>query len=489
MPETNLPPTAVVQKPSTAAYRTAFLQTLGLKGRASRFPIAGALALVVLVACTGALRSLWYVLSVIREAGIQQRDFTELYFLADAIRHRLDPTLPLPTIGAELGMPGLTFLPHPTPIPPTAGILLLPLTWLPYSTAALLWFAGCLGLLSFALRLLARVVEVSVPGWLIPVLTVALASWQPVFEDLSWGQVNIIMLTLLTGMVLCFRRGSDRLAGVLLALALLLKPIAWPVVLILMTRRRWQAMVGLAITGAATGMATIVLVGPVSVVRYLTYVLPVATQYYARDVANLSLSTFPIRLLLGAEFPPGPDPQLHFAPLVNSPALAVALRIVVICVVVAVSVLATRHLTFESALGCSICLSIVASPTAWPHYLTLELLPIAILIAFLRRQFWPRTATLNTFGLMLLLAVPYGPWEHLVLRIQSVSFGTATFWPVLPSVLLLAPTYLLLMLAGSAIIVGYQHRTIAAMDSNEASDRSVLLVAERTPRSVGFPGH
>ena len=71
-----------------------------------------------------------------------RKDFVQEYVLARAVAERADPYVPIARLVAEyLGVVPEAVFPHPTPHPPTVGLLFLPLALTDYNTAAALWLA------------------------------------------------------------------------------------------------------------------------------------------------------------------------------------------------------------------------------------------------------------------------------------------------------------------------------------------------------------
>jgi hypothetical protein len=383
---------------------------------------------------------------LIRSPGLLQRDFTAFYFLANAFRKGLDPNMPLPELGAALGMPGLTLFPHPTPHPPTAGILLLPLTLMNVTTAAVFWLFFSFAALVFATALLGRLIGIPKPGWLALPLALSLLAWQPINDDLSWGNINVLILLLLTATLFLLRANQPWIAGGALGLALLIKPIAWPILLVLLLRRQWAVSAGCALAGSVVGAVTLAVIGPAAVVRYFTESLPLAARYYQRDFLNFSLSTLGARLFEGVDFPPQ-NPHLHFTPLAYIPPAGSLLSIALIILAIAGGVLLTRGRSLECAIAIMTCVSIAGSPTTWTHYFTLTLLPITVLLASLRLQCWPSVLTRRSVGFVTLLALPIDLWLGLILRVAPTAQAQDGSWTFGPAVLCLMPTYFLLALA------------------------------------------
>lgn len=125
-----------------------------------------------------------------------------------------DPSLFLPTVTAAVGRP----LPYLNP--PELAWIVLPLSWLPYSLAALIWgvvLVSGLGLIWYFAAPGTRVVKFAHAA--------AAAVLLPVFVSVFIGQVSLVIVAAVALSWWLLQRGRPWLAGVALA-ALFLKPQA-----------------------------------------------------------------------------------------------------------------------------------------------------------------------------------------------------------------------------------------------------------------------
>jgi hypothetical protein len=109
---------------------------------------------------------------------------------------------------------------------PAFALLAVPLAWLPLETAKALWFTLSVTVLgAFVVMSVALLPERRRPLWLIVFCTVvAMAKFYG--HELVLGQVNLLLGALVTGAVLCLRGYRDFAAGLLLTLAVIVKPYA-----------------------------------------------------------------------------------------------------------------------------------------------------------------------------------------------------------------------------------------------------------------------
>ena len=170
------------------------------------------LVLVVLAAVSGAVAEGLTDLHVYRHAG-------QVVLDGESLARTRDPVTGLP----------FTY-------PPFAGLVLVPLAWAPFWVAAALWTAASVTALAAVVALALRSLGRPAPGWLVALLTIGAVGLEPVWQNLSFGQVNLLlMLAVLVDLL----RPERRWAGVLLGIAagVKLTPLVFVVLLVLVGRR------------------------------------------------------------------------------------------------------------------------------------------------------------------------------------------------------------------------------------------------------------
>ena len=178
-------------------------------------------------------------------AFVYTKDLLEGYLLAWAIGRRIDPYLPLRELATlRFGQLPQSYFDHPTPFPPPLGLLLYPITLLDYPTAGLLWLGLEVVFLFVTFCLLGRELGLRRSTVWAFAFTLASTAWFPVTQSLERGQVSTLELLLLAGAWTALRAGDGARSGLLLSLSLLVKPIAWPCVLVLLVYRQWRGLAG-----------------------------------------------------------------------------------------------------------------------------------------------------------------------------------------------------------------------------------------------------
>lgn len=263
--------------------------------------------------------------------------------------------------------------------------------------------------------------------WRLPLVSLSAASllivfnFRPLADTLAYGQIDLVLLFLLTLALWALRSGRDATAGALVALGTLFK--IYPVLLLafFVVKGHWRALIGFATAMVVCNGIAIAVVGWNEHLIYLTQVLPNiggTTSW----VENQTISGFLARL----------TDSPRSATIYQNEMIRLLGTLISGAVSLAVCVLALRPASREStgyALQYSmfLLLMVLASPAAWMHYETLLVVPFGALILHLRERAvsLPYAATLAlSFAL-----IAYGnQWSfydgtvHGVLTIAGVSY-------------------------------------------------------------------
>ena len=145
----------------------------------------------------------------------------------------------------------------PFTYPPFAALLMAPLAHLPAWLAAALWTGASAGALGGSVVLVRRALGRTSPAGLVVLLSVAAVGLEPVWQNLTFGQVNLLlMLAVLVDLL----RPERRLSGVALGIAagVKLTPLLFVALLVLAGQRA-------AATRAMLAFAATVAIGLVAV--------------------------------------------------------------------------------------------------------------------------------------------------------------------------------------------------------------------------------
>lgn len=184
------------------------------------------------------------LLVAVAVAAAVRADFTDLFVYRYGGRGLLDG---LPVYQVRDPVKGLPFT-----YPPFATVVMVPLALPPLRLAAAVMAALTTAALALAIALARRELGRPAPGWLVALLTAGAVALEPVWQNLTFGQVNaLLMLAVLVDLLRPDRRGSGVLVGI--AAGIKLTPLVFVVLLVLVGRR------------AAAGRAVLAFVGTIGV--------------------------------------------------------------------------------------------------------------------------------------------------------------------------------------------------------------------------------
>jgi hypothetical protein len=303
-----------------------------------------------------------------------RRDFSNYYESAWALRHGIDPYSTLLTpIGAQLGLETGGLL-HASETPPFL-LCFEPLTRLQPRTAFWIWIAINFSALAIAIYLLlAR--RRDLPGrtaWLLGGLILMSA---PVSLNLYWGQSQLIVLALLVCAMRAMERERDGAAGLLIAIAGLLR--AYPLLLVgyFVFLRKWRAF-AFAMAGIGAGVfATVAALGLAETLGFVHAASWLTDNYLVNRVDNLSLGPFVSRMfwaLTGTALGSSTD-------WIRRVAIAVADVLVFGVTIRATMADANRSDPDWRIYSLWIAASLMLTPVGWHHYLVLLAIPFVQMV-------------------------------------------------------------------------------------------------------------
>lgn len=254
--------------------------------------------------------------------------------------------------------------------PPLLILLFTPLARLSFQSVALLWTIASVVVLVALTVAICRLVALPIAPFWCWTLALLLPAWYPVWHHLHVGQLTIFLLALLLAALIAWRRGAHTLAGILVALATLIKMFPGFLLLYLLVRRQWRVVVAAAAT-ALTIIGLQSLADPTLWPRYFLEVAPANAADWQAAFGNGSLAGLTGRLLIG-----GPE----IAPLLYRPALEPLLRYLLQGLALAwfVWVLWTRRHAPPDTVGeygLALIAALLLSPITWEHASIFLLLP------------------------------------------------------------------------------------------------------------------
>ncbi len=289
---------------------------------------------------------------------------------------------------------------YPFTYPPFAAVVMVPLAPLPAWFAAALWTGASVAALAGVVVVVRRALGRPAPGWLVALLTGGALALEPVWQNLTFGQVNLLlMLAVLVDLVGPQRRWSGVLVGI--AAGVKLTPLVFVVLLVLVGRR------------TAAGRAVLTFVGTVAVGFV---VMPGSSAtYWADGLVDAGRVGPPA--LAHNQSAYGALTRLLDGPPSTWLWLAVAAPLALAAIVVAVGWWRRGDRVLGTCLGAIAML--LASPVSWSHHWVWAV-PIAL--ALWERSRWAGAAWTIVFVARPVVWPPYGerreygwsPLEHVV---------------------------------------------------------------------------
>jgi len=257
--------------------------------------------------------------------------------------------------------------------PPFLAHWLSSVAGLPFEQVQLLWTSLSFASLLVAAWGLSDIFQKLRPGALSPETSLCLAlslllCFEPTYWGIKEGQVNAIILALITTHIALFMRGKDQLAGGVLAIAALLKMS--PALLILLPLRlcRWRVLVGFLGT---TLFAVLLLLATTPMSVFKDFFLPfgplLAGTLERHYFFNFAFDKAVLQLF-------GLD---DFAALRWTAKLILGLL-----PILAVTLLGKRNQGSAHTLilyGILISCMILLAPTLWAHHLVWTIIPLCVL--------------------------------------------------------------------------------------------------------------
>jgi hypothetical protein len=260
--------------------------------------------------------------------------------------------------------------------PPTSVLLMIPLAGLDYRPALLVWDLLSLSALALSLWLVIQGLGISFSSRKALVAFSLLLVCRPLLQQLFHGQLNLILLVLLTGAWAADRSGRVAYAGALVGIATAIKLFPGFLFFYFALRRQWKSLIAGAITFAILSGLTGAVLGLESYRAYIQDVMP-HLKTYSSSWFNASLVGFWSRLF-------DPDTRVqHVEALLRNPAATRAGIAIswgaVLAVLVRNARRARTRIELDHAFGSAITGMLLLSPITWDYAFLLLLVPVMVL--------------------------------------------------------------------------------------------------------------
>jgi hypothetical protein len=400
-------------------------------------------------------------------------DLLQDYVSARALREGIDPyegtgKLTRRTFGP--GSSGYQWIPDEqiNPHPPAFILVTVPLSFLDYRTARLVWLFAMALLASSVLFWLARTLGASRGA----ALSLGIgALFLPISQaDLWFGQSNALILSLVIASWLSLRKGRDRIAGATLGVAIALRFFPALLLLPLVRMRRWRS---LGWAAGAVGVVSVLSVWAVGaeVGKQFTEVAHSNFGVWGGAPMNLSLVAVPFRWLTQNEW------RAHAMDL---PLLATILSgmMFALCMFGAWRTPARRS---GDVFLATFPFMLLASPLFWNHYMIL-LIPLGMVMVqqTMRRGVTP---VLTTVALALVAIGEPPILSGNIITVSNIGQIFGYGFPMLAVLVLLASDFITPRSTGAtAPVDGVRARPTNARDQHLFADAQSAI--QPTPAAV-----
>ena len=280
---------------------------------------------------------------------------------------------------------------------PTYAMLLIPLTYLPYQTAIAVWGTCLAFFLCLAIYALFRAAGGDAPIWLVLLVAAAASMMSAVRAEYFLGQANLFMLACMCLAIWARQAQRPLLAGALLALALVTKPMLLLIAGFLFWKREFK------FAFATVGGFAVLLLAPFAWLGAEAFGhLLKLWRFYGSQYLSFSENITP-RGMLERLFTVNPFVE----PIAEAPGVAVAVWFVLFAVMLftLLAVVAPRTIKREPAslleFGAILSGLMIVSPLTEPPYLVLLILPMTATLIYLRSVRWTESpARWGTVGLV-----------------------------------------------------------------------------------------
>ncbi len=321
-------------------------------------------ALLVLIGTLSKMPGQWH-----------RRDFSNYYESAWALRYGIDPySNNLTPIGTQLGLE-TNWLVHASETPPFL-ICFEPLTRLRPRVAFWIWTAINFSALATAMYLLLayrRALSVRTALLLAALMLMS----APVNLNFYWAQSQLIILALMVVAMRAMDRNRDGTAGLMIAIAALLR--AYPLLLVgyFIFRRKWRAVIFATAGIAAGGFATVAILGLPQTLSFVHGALWLTDYRVVGRVDNLSLGPFVSRMFWSLT---GTAPGSS-ADWIRRSAIGAADIVVLGLTIRATLADRNRDDPYWRIYSLWIATAIMLTPVGWHHYLVLLAIPFVQMVA------------------------------------------------------------------------------------------------------------
>lgn len=257
---------------------------------------------------------------------------------------------------------------------PFVAVLSIPLTFLEYRNAFLLWGVLSIILLFVCIYIVVYGLELRL-GLGCLILPGLILSWYPIVSHIALGQWSLIIAALIFGSWLALKRGRDGLAGTLLGIAAAIKLFPGIFGLYLLAQRRWRGLGYMVLGFSSCVIVSLLVVGFDDFGSFIYSDMPANGSNCLRYPLNHSVWGMTYRLF---------SSNGYVVPLVDVPAIALVAATILCLLILVVLFVGMRNAEDKNNNDIGYAATAVAmlmiSPVTWQHAMVILVLPLGILL-------------------------------------------------------------------------------------------------------------
>lgn len=283
---------------------------------------------------------------------------------------------------------------------PTTTFLVLPFSVFDHETARSLWLTINILLLSLTIGFLIRGNKYY-NGWL-PFVLILFFSFQPLYANVVAAQAYILIFCGLTVIFVGYMKGDRKLPGIVTGLIVILKSAGTYLLLLFIIRKNWKNLLWSVITIIFLFLVTIPFLGFDSWIAYSNKLMNYSSSPTLSVTAYQTIHSFFAHLFIF-------DAKWNPEPIINLEIVGILLTIVSSLIILALTIFSIiKHKKPDLAFGLFVIAGLILNPASIDYHYMLILVPVLILIDWLRRN--PSKYLWILFGVsfvLIALKIPY----------------------------------------------------------------------------------
>lgn len=283
---------------------------------------------------------------------------------------------------------------------PTTSLVALPIAAFDYKTARIIWITFNLLILLVVVGLIVSKMKYR-DAWL-PLVLLIFLSFQPLYANISFGQIYIFIFCLLVLGWFAFAAQNEKILGIIIGVIFILKTAGTFLWILLAIQKKWKSLLWVLVTALFLFVITLPFFGLNSWLAYGNKLINYTDSPTLSVTAYQSVHSFFHHLFVFNE-------QRNPEPVINLPIIGKSLTIIfTLCILIVTIVSALKFKKSDLAFGSFIIAGLILNPATIDYHYVLILIPIIILIDWLKNNPAPGVWTIFLFSFILIaLSIPY----------------------------------------------------------------------------------